>query len=262
MSDQSISVVFEPAPRIRKRLLGLRRKDVLRELEERDAAIETARKRAQAATLDAERLRKEMADLQAEAEELRGSSPAVGAAGGPHGSKFCDCPPTESLLEEMTRVVSVTEESTRKILEHARTTLMREIDAAEALRDQARSEIAQAAAWRQHWGPIIKAFQDTIHETQGAIDDIPERIRQALAPLTAAAAALDHDLLQFAALDGSIQGSPAQAEGDQPPAAGSPDAEAVPDEAGHQDDAIVVGEAEDESAGSADAADEATMPVS
>jgi len=258
MSDRADPIVFEPSTRVRRRLIGLRRKDVLRELEERDAIIETTRKRAEAAGADAERLRAEIAELHSGMEQARQEiaalhevAPTSGTHAAGHSSKFCDCPPSETLLEEMTKIVSATEESTRKILDHARTTLMREIDAAEALRQQARSEIAQAAAWRQHWGPVIQAFQDTIREAQGAVDDIPDRIRHALAPLTAAAAALDHDLLQFAAFDGSIQRSIDGDDGADP----RPDAgEAAGPAMAEEEQAVVVGEAEDQAIVIGDAA--------
>jgi chromosome segregation ATPase len=283
MFDLSDPIVFEPQPRMRRRFFGLRRRDVLRELEGRDAAIETSRKRAQAAGGDADRLRRELAALQEEMEQARrditalheagsmtGAMGAIGAMGAEDSSKFCDCPPSHTLLEEMTKVVSVTEESTRKILEHARITLMREIDAAEALREQARSEIAQAAAWRQHWGPVIKALQETIRQTQGAIDEIPERIRHALAPLTASAAALDHDLLQFAAFEDSIQRPASGSEDGEANATGSE--EDAPAQAAGRDGPVVVGEAEgpaiviadqeDRSGDTAGPSDGAAIPVS
>ena len=277
MFDLSDPIVFEPRPRMRRGFMGLRRKDVLRELEGRDAAIDASRKRAQAAGSDADRLRTELVALQGEMEQARHDLTAMHEAGSMtgamapgHSSKFCDCPPSETLLEEMTKVVSVTEESTSKILEYARTTLTREIDAAEALREQARSEIAQAAAWRQHWGPVIKAFQETIRETQGAVDEIPERIRHAMAPLTASAAALDHDLLQFAAFENSIQHSANGSVGEQPRPIGSEE-QAPPHVAGPEGPvivgeaegpAIVVSDQDGQSGDSTEPSDEAAIPVS
>jgi hypothetical protein len=212
MFDRSNPITFEALPRLRRRLIGLRRKDVLRELENRGSALEASQKRAQAADSESQRLHKEIAGLREEVEranqelsELKEGT-ITDVHSGPGHSKFCDCPPSDTLLEEMTNIVSMTEESTQKILEHARITLMRDIDAAEALREQGRVEIAQAIAWRSHWGPVMKAFQNTIRETQGAIDDVPERMRDALAPLTAAAAALDHELLQFTGLGDGTDG--------------------------------------------------------
>jgi hypothetical protein len=219
MLDRAEPVVFERLPRLRRGLFGVRRKDVLRELEERDSLTEASRKRAQTASGELEQLRRRLGELETELEQARHqlSQPQAAEAHDPtpvekEHSKFCDCVPSDSLLEEMTRVVSMTEESTQRILEHARVTLLRDIDAAEALREQARSEIAQAVAWRTHWAPVLKVFRETIRETQGAIDQIPERIRGALSPLTAAAAALDHELLQFAGFGDGIVDSEDDAE--------------------------------------------------
>jgi hypothetical protein len=211
--DQSRPTAFESTPRLRRRLFGIRRKDALNELESRQSEIDASRTRVHAADAEAERLRKHVDELQAERDGARrelaeiraGSSPDPESPSG--HSKFCDCTPSEAFLQDMARIVSMTEESTRKILENARTTLLRDIDAAEAMREQARAEIAQAVAWRSHWGPMVRIFQKTIREAQGAIDDVPERIRDALAPLTAAAAALDHELLQFGGLRDAVIGT-------------------------------------------------------
>jgi hypothetical protein len=203
MVDGPNPSAFESTSRLRRGLFGVRRKDVWRELDTRQSALDASHRRERAADVEAERLREDIQGLRDQLEnahqeltEIRAASPHDPQPSDGH-SKFCDCPPSETLLEDMTRIVSMTEESTRKILENARTTLLRDIDAAEALREQARSEIAQAVAWRSHWGPAVRTFQKTIRETQSAIDGIPERIRDALAPLTAAAAALDHELLRF-----------------------------------------------------------------
>jgi hypothetical protein len=211
MVEPSNPSAFETTRPLRRGLFGIRRKDLLRELERRRFVLDASRDRERAAGAEAERLRENMEALRGQIEiahreldEIRAGSSTDPQASGGH-SKFCDCPPSEALLQDMTKIVSLTEESTQKILENARTTLLRDIDAAEALREQARSEIAQAVAWRSHWGPAVRAFQKTIREAQGAIEGIPERIRDALAPLTAAAAALDHELLQFSTFGDSLK---------------------------------------------------------
>ena len=169
-------------------------------LDQREEEAAELRQRASTAAAEAEALREQVSSLEARVAELEGDA-GSDADAGTGKRKFCDCPSSEDLLEEMTKVVTVTEEATNRILGEARDTLMKEIEAAEALRDRARAEIQEAAAWRRHWAPIIQAFQATVAEAGAAVQDVPERMRDALAPLTAAAAALDEDLRQFAAFE-------------------------------------------------------------
>ena len=194
-------------PRLRRGLFGIRSRDVWTLLDDREEELGRIRDRADSAGAETSSLREQIASLEAKLDQahheltmLREFDPRPEDGTGTT-AKFCDCPPSDSLLEEMTRAVETTEEATQRILHHARETLMKEIEAAQALRQRAKSEITEAGAWRRHWGPILKAFQATVKKTASAIEDVPERVREALGPLTAAAAALDEDLRQFAAFE-------------------------------------------------------------
>jgi vacuolar-type H+-ATPase subunit I/STV1 len=223
MEMKSESLNVSRPPRLRRGLFGIRTRDVHALLDEREEELGRIRDRADSSGDETNSLRDQISSLEAKLEQAQqelaafrelGFSPVDGAG----AAKFCDCPPSDSLLEEMTKVVGITEDATQRILQHARETLMKEIEAAQDLREQAKSEIIEAAAWRRHWAPILKAFQTTVMKTASAIEDVPERVRDALAPLTAAAAALDEDLRQFSAFEVTMS-------------AGTPDGPVVVDEA-------------------------------
>ena len=199
MDMKSHSLTVTPQPRLRRRFFGLRTRDVWAALDQREKEAAELRQRAGSAGTEMDLLREHVSWLEAKLAEVEHDAGTRAGKGAKR--PFCDCPPSEDLLEEMTKVVSVTEEATNRILGHARDTLMKEIEAAEALRDRAREEIQEAAAWRRHWAPILHAFQATVAETNMAVEEVPERMRHALAPLAAAAAALDEDLKQFAAFE-------------------------------------------------------------
>jgi chromosome segregation ATPase len=207
MKTKANSFNVSPKPRLRRGLLGIRRRDVWTLLDDREEELGRIRDRADSAGAESSALREQIASLEAKLDQahheltmLRELDPRPMEGDG-STAKFCDCPPSDSLLEEMTRAVVTTEEATQRILHHARDTLMKEIEAAQALRQRAKSEISEAGAWRRYWGPILKAFQSTVKETASIIEDVPDRVREALGPLTAAAAALDEDLRQFAAFE-------------------------------------------------------------
>jgi hypothetical protein len=207
MKMKANSLDVQHQPRLRRRLWGVRTRDVWTLLDDREEEVGRIRDRADASGAEAHTLREQVASLEAKLDQahhelamMRELVPQLGE-GEDSSAKFCGCLPSESLLEEMTNVVGATEEATQKILHHARETLMKEIEAAQALRERAKSEISEAAGWRRHWGPILKTFQGTVKETASAIEDVPERLRAALGPLTAAAAALDEDLRHFAAFE-------------------------------------------------------------
>jgi hypothetical protein len=207
MKPKTNSLTVSPKPRLRRGLLGVRTRDVWTLLDDREEELGRTRDRADSAGTEAASLREQVSSLEVRLDQAHHElamlreippQPAIGEDG---EAKFCACPPSESVLDEMTKVVGITEEATQRILNQARETLMKEIEAAQALRERARSEISEAGAWRRHWGPILKAFQSTVKQTASAIEDTPERVREALGPLTAAAAALDEDLRQFAAFE-------------------------------------------------------------
>jgi chromosome segregation ATPase len=207
MKMKANSLTVSQQPRLRRGLFGIRSHDVWTLLDDREEELGRIRDRADSAGSENASLREQIASLEAKLDQahheltlLRELDPHT-AEGDGSTAKFCDCPPSDSLLEEMTKAVATTEEATQRILHHARETLMKEIEAAEALRKRAKSEISEAGAWRRHWGPILKGFQATVKETASTIEDVPERVREALGPLTAAAAALDEDLRQFAAFE-------------------------------------------------------------
>jgi len=219
MKSKSNTLNVTGQPRLRRRLFGVRTRDVWAALDDREEELGKIRHQGDSARSEATTLRGQISTLEEKlqhaeqelaARDGSGQAPersgdeAIDSVNQGKAAKFCACPPSEDVLEEMTRVVQVTEESTQRILQHARDTLMKEIEAAEALREQARSEISEASAWRKHWAPILRAFQTTVSETGTAIQEIPDRVREALAPLTAAAAALDEDLRQFAAFEITI----------------------------------------------------------
>ena len=241
MEMKSNSLNVSQQPRLRRGLFGIRTRDVWTLLDDREEELGRIRDRADQAGAESGSLREQISSLQAKLDQahheltmLRELDPQP-VEGNGVTAKFCDCPPSDSLLEEMTKAVATTEEATQKILHHARETLMKEIEAAQALRQRAKSEIIEAGAWRRHWGPILKAFQATVKQTASAIEEVPERVRDALGPLTAAAAALDEDLRQFAAFEVTMavgsQGDPIVVEDARTEAASDDETVVIADEA-------------------------------
>lgn len=103
------------------------------------------------------------------------------------------------LTEELAGVLAAAEESAGRIVERARTTTQRQIARSNRVWREVQAEVARFASWREEVEPVIRAVQSKVEGVRAEIEEVPERIRQALAPMADSISSIDTDLADLAA---------------------------------------------------------------
>jgi hypothetical protein len=101
------------------------------------------------------------------------------------------------LREELGEILKSAEESAARIVERARTTTQHQIAQSNRLWREVQNEVSRFAAWREEVEPVINTVQSKVSGVRTQIEEIPERIRQALAPMADAISSVDADLAEL-----------------------------------------------------------------
>lgn len=113
----------------------------------------------------------------------------------PHTSEIT----SRFLTEELAGILTAAEESAARIVERAQASTEQQIAEANRLWREVQGELARFAAWRQEVEPIIQSVRDQVDEVRGKIESVPERIREALAPMADAISSVDNELADLSA---------------------------------------------------------------
>jgi peptidoglycan hydrolase CwlO-like protein len=103
------------------------------------------------------------------------------------------------LTEELAGILAAAEESAARIVERARATTQRQIARSNRVWREVQAEVSRFATWRQEVEPVIRNVQNKVEGVRSEIEEVPERIRQALAPMADAISAIDADLAELSA---------------------------------------------------------------
>jgi peptidoglycan hydrolase CwlO-like protein len=103
------------------------------------------------------------------------------------------------LNEELAGILHAAEESSARIVERARATTQQQIAQSNRLWREVQAEVARFASWREEVEPVIRTVQGKVDGVRSQIEQVPERIRQALAPMADAISTIDADLAELAA---------------------------------------------------------------
>jgi cell division septum initiation protein DivIVA len=101
--------------------------------------------------------------------------------------------------DELAGILSAAEESAARIIERARSTTSRQVARSNRVWRDVQSEVSKFVAWRQGVEPAIGAVQSKVDAVRELIEGVPERIREALAPMAESISAIDADLADLAA---------------------------------------------------------------
>jgi archaellum component FlaC len=102
------------------------------------------------------------------------------------------------VTEEIAGVLSAAEESAGRILERARVQAEQQIGKSSRLWEEVRAEVARLASWREGIDPVIQTVMTKVEGIRTQIEDVPERIRDALAPMADSISGIDNDLAELA----------------------------------------------------------------
>jgi cell division septum initiation protein DivIVA len=101
--------------------------------------------------------------------------------------------------DELAGILAAAEESAARIIERARSTTSRQVARSNRVWHDVQSEVSKFVAWRQGVEPVIGAVQSKVEAVRELIEGVPERIREALAPMAESISAIDADLADLAA---------------------------------------------------------------
>lgn len=147
-------------------------------------------------------------------EVLSTDEPTAAPAAVPHVAQADQAPPavaepgvsTQSidltnrfLTDEIQGILSAAEDSAARIVERARTTSQHQIAQSNRLWREVQAEVSRFASWREQVEPVIRSVQSKVEGVRTEIDSVPERIRQALAPMADSISTIDTDLAELAA---------------------------------------------------------------
>ena len=191
---------------LRRKLFGYSLEDLSNLLADRDRMFAEANRRAQAAEEELSTVRSQHADKDreivaltdrieelsrqlatfsdqsTELEELRRqvldlrSDPLTQVVAGDLIVKF--------LIAEVAPVLKAAEESAAMMLEDASAESRTRLNEVERARTDVRKQVDWLISWRERIDPLIRGVQERIGETRRRIEEIPDRIREALQPVT------------------------------------------------------------------------------
>jgi chromosome segregation ATPase len=87
------------------------------------------------------------------------------------------------LISEVAPVLKAAEESAVTMLEEAQSQSRKRLEETERASQEVQRQVNWLITWRQQIEPLIRAVQERIGETRQRIEEIPDRIRQALMPV-------------------------------------------------------------------------------
>jgi archaellum component FlaC len=102
------------------------------------------------------------------------------------------------VTEEIAGVLSAAEESAGRILERARVQSEQQVNKSSRLWEEVRAEVGRLASWREGIEPVIQTVMTKVEGIRTQIEDVPERIREALAPMADSISGIDADLAELA----------------------------------------------------------------
>jgi hypothetical protein len=103
------------------------------------------------------------------------------------------------LTDEIQGILAAAEESAARIVERARATTQHQIAQSNRLWREVQAEVSRFATWREQVEPVIRSVQAKVERVRAHIEDVPDRIREALAPMADTISTVDADLAELAA---------------------------------------------------------------
>jgi cell division septum initiation protein DivIVA len=103
------------------------------------------------------------------------------------------------VTEELAGILTAAEDSAARIIERARETADRQLERSNRMWSEVQVEVARFASWRDEVEPVIRTVQSKVENVRSFIEEVPERIREALAPMAESISSIDSDLAELSA---------------------------------------------------------------
>jgi hypothetical protein len=127
------------------------------------------------------------------------------------------------VTEELAGILTAAEESAARIIERAQESSARQIERSTRLWNEVQTEVSRFASWREEVEPVIRTVQSKVENVRALIEEVPERIRDALAGMAESISSIDADLADLsAACNPPLLLTPSELEPGERPAAPEP----------------------------------------
>jgi hypothetical protein len=100
--------------------------------------------------------------------------------------------------DELAGLLAAAEESAARIIDRARAATEHQLARSDRVWQQVQTEVSKFVTWRQGVEPVISAVQFKVEGVRELIEQVPERIREALAPMAESISLIDADLAELA----------------------------------------------------------------
>jgi len=100
--------------------------------------------------------------------------------------------------DELAGILAAAEESAARIIDRARAATEHQLARSDRVWQQVQTEVSKFVTWRQGVEPVISAVQSKVEGVRELIERVPERIREALAPMAESISLIDADLTELA----------------------------------------------------------------
>jgi cell division septum initiation protein DivIVA len=203
-------------PDLGKGLLGYRRSAVDQVISDRDTMLRHAEARVRAAEGNVAdlltelsslreanvRISEQMDQLRAELQSRDAEPLPVQVWASERPAPPPEPPPRDEvtskfMTEELAGILAAAEQSASRIVERARTSTEQQIVESNRLWRDVQGEVSRFGVWRDQVEPAIRRAQSKVEGVRDLVDDVPERIRQALAPMADAIAAIEADMAEL-----------------------------------------------------------------
>jgi chromosome segregation ATPase len=188
---------------LRKRLFGYHPGQVHQLLLDRDNLLGLARERIGVTEREVERVKAELSaarlglsskdrlisELQGEIGDMRGQLDELRSeieSARREAREQLEAPTgilTQIVTAEIAPLLAAAQEAAARVVEDAQQTMNEQLARADGARSELAAQVEDIVAWHQRVDPLFGAIRARMAQTRDRIDDVPNRIAEALAPL-------------------------------------------------------------------------------
>jgi chromosome segregation ATPase len=90
---------------------------------------------------------------------------------------------SQIIQAEIGPLIAAAQDAAQRIVNDAQTSMNEQLARADMAQSDLKAQVQDIAAWHQRVGPLIESVRARMAETRSRIDEVPDRLSQALAPL-------------------------------------------------------------------------------
>ncbi len=187
-------------PPPRRGLFGYRKRAVEEYVAHREALLRERDQRIHEAEARAADLHVNLAQREQAIDQLKQEIDSVGTDPRESSHEYAARLTATFMTEELQKVLGAAQLAATRIIERADLTTQERLNEAEQLWREVEAQVSALASWEHAVRPASDSARGTIASAQARIDEVPERIRDALTPMADAIAHVQAQIAELARL--------------------------------------------------------------